>query len=605
MGNSRPVSFFWFLAGIAIIPFVYSTSGIDPAFTLRAILLSALTIVTIFATRKQPQRTSPLLWIWCVYALFTVSSILVAQNSGEAIYQASIILLYSAWLFAAMQIATKEILPLLLRTIAVIGCAVSFIALFQFFDLGFGFIPGGSVPFATMTTKNLLSSFLFLTLPGTLYVAIVEKKNWEMFGLVTITMSVFVLLITQTRAVWLGSSIAALVACVLFVFAKKRSNLWSKYRRNIRNSAIAVAACLIAIFVFNVAPRTGQREKSASEKIGTLANYASDTSSQMRLTVWKESLTMFQDHPILGIGTGNWKIELPHYGLANFPSNVQDGSIQWTEVHNDFLNTFCETGMFGGISFIAIFIFAAYSAIRFSRSKGNNSNDIMFAILIASMVCGYAVISFFDFPNARVEHSMLFILWLTVLPLQEREGKQLPNPIPRYVVILLLFPALLLSIQRFIAETHEKELLEARINQDWNTVIEECSKIYNPRLLSVDALSTPVLYYKAEAEFMENNYDAALRDNLDALRAHPNHFYTLNNTGSAYVKMGSLDSGKGFYKSALQISPNFEESLLNLTAVYFNEKQYDSALLFLRRCDTAEPGSRAQKYARAIHRSGQ
>jgi O-antigen ligase len=218
-------------------------------------------------------------------------------NSGEAIYKASIVLLYGAWLFAAMQIMTKEFRPIMLRTIAILGFVISFISLFQFFDIGFTYIPCWGIPAATMTTKNLMSSFLYLTLPATLYVTIIEKKKWSVFGLITLTMSIFVLLIAQTRAVWLATSVAGFVALVLFVLSAQSPMLWKNYKSNIRNSAIAVAACLIAIFVLNVAPRTGPNETSAAEKAGTIANYASDASAEARLNVWDESLEMFKDHP--------------------------------------------------------------------------------------------------------------------------------------------------------------------------------------------------------------------------------------------------------------------------------------------------------------------
>src|SRR5579864_3072794 len=115
----------WFLASIAIIPLVYSSETIDPAFTLRAILLAVLTLTTIFATRKQAVRTSSLLWIWCAYAVFNIISIFVAQNSGEAIYGASLTLLYGAWLFASLQIVSKDLLIPLLRMIAILGFVIA------------------------------------------------------------------------------------------------------------------------------------------------------------------------------------------------------------------------------------------------------------------------------------------------------------------------------------------------------------------------------------------------------------------------------------------------------------------------------------------------
>ncbi|HET6399784.1 MAG TPA: O-antigen ligase family protein [Candidatus Kapabacteria bacterium] len=606
MIRTRPRFPFWFLAAIAIIPLVYSNATVDPAFTLRAVLLAVLTLTTIFATRKQPLRTSPLLWIWYIYAAFNVISIFVAQNSGEAIYEASLTLLYGAWLFAAMQMVTKEFLPKLLRTVAILGFIVAFVTLFQYLDLGFNWIPGGAWPYGTMTMKNMMSSFLFLALPATLYIALTDTKRWSTFGLVAFTMSVFVLLVAQTRAVWLACAIGLCVAAVAFALSGAPRTLWEPYAKRIQSAGILAAACLIAIFVFNVAPRTGPRAKTAAEKAGTLLNYQGDTSANMRLTVWKKSLAMFRDHPVLGVGAGNWKVALPGYGLAGFPSFVQDGSQQWTETHNDYLAAFSETGIGGGLAYLALFVAALYLAIR-SLRQARNPHDRILAILMIAMVCGFAIISFFDFPKQRVEHTMLFLLWLSILPLSEGASRNVRarNAIPRYTIAALVIPALLLSIQRFTAETHEKTLLEARMDHDWNTEIAECNKIYNPRLLSLDALATPILYYKAEAEFMEQNYPAALRDNLEALRAHPNHFYTLNNIGTNYVKLGNFRVGEVFYKRALAISPNFEESLLNLAAVYYNRKEFDSARMFLLRCDTSQPGTRAQAYARVLFRATQ
>ncbi len=590
---------FWFLAAIAIIPLVYSNETIDPAFTLRAILLAILALVTIFVARKQPLRTSPLLWIWCAYAGFNILSIFVAQNSGEAIYEASLTLLYGAWLFAALQMMRKEFLLLVLRTIALLGFVISFISLFQFFDIGFGFIPSWGLPGATMTTKNLMSSFLFLTLPATLYIAITEKRAWSVFSLISITMSVFVLLIAQTRAVWLGCAAAAFIASALFVLTFQRKNLWKAYRTGIFKTAIAIVSCILAIFVLNIATRTGPNETSTAERVGTIANYASDASAEARLNVWQESIEMFQDHPVLGVGPGNWKIWLPRYGLSKFPTTIQNGSIQWTETHNDFLEAFCETGIGGGLAFLFVFLFGIYLAIRSAHRTSNSSRETILAILIAACICGFGIVSFFDFPNARAEHSMLFILWLAMLPMSTGRANG-SNQFSRYLALALVLPALLLSIQRFRAEHHERKLLEARLDHNWSEVISEFSQIYDSRSLTVDALATPLFYYKAEAEFMQQDYNAALRDNLEALNADPNHFFTLNNIGSCYVKLGNVSTGKVFLKKALAISPNFEESLLNLATVYFNQNKWDSAYEYVRKCDTSQEGSRAQKIARAL-----
>ncbi len=606
MANARRRSF-WFFAVLTAIPLVYSNATIDPALTLRAILLAVLTIVTIIATWKRPIRTSPLVWIWCLYAAFEVISISAAQNSGEAIYEASLALLYGAWLFAAMQMVTKAIVPNLLRTISILGIVTATIALLQNFGFGFGFLPGGAIPYATMTMRNMMSSFLFLTLPAGLFLLLSEGGYWRIFGLVTFFESLMVLLIAQTRAVWLAGLISLLAATVAFLLWADRTRLWRRYGLGIRNAGIIALACAAIVFLFHLTPYRSARDtadpgsRTTSERLKPLLNYSEDTSANMRLTVWHESLEMFGAHPALGVGAGNWKIALPAYGLAKFPHYVQDGNYQWTETHNDFLAVLCEAGVGGGLAYLVFFIAAIYLCIEWLRRTANPSEAII-SIWVLAAVIGFGIISFFDFPKARVEHSMIFLLWLSLEQVyrEPRNAILRPKSSWKYCAILLAIPGLLFSGERFRAEQHEKTLLEARINHDWDQEIAECNKIYDAKLLSLDALATPILYYRAEGEFMEQNYPAALRDNLSALEAFPNHIYTLNNTGSCYENLRNFRAAQVFYKRALGISPNFQESLLNLTAVYFNEGQFPDALATISRCDTSQNGSRAQTMARIV-----
>src|SRR6184192_4393033 len=97
----------WFLVSIALIPLVYSSAVLDIALTPRAILLSLLTIATLVATWKQPVRTSPVLLAWAAYALFSIISIFVARNFGEAILRTSLVLLFGAWFVGAVQMMPR------------------------------------------------------------------------------------------------------------------------------------------------------------------------------------------------------------------------------------------------------------------------------------------------------------------------------------------------------------------------------------------------------------------------------------------------------------------------------------------------------------------
>jgi O-antigen ligase len=590
----QPRSSLWFLVSLAVIPLIYVPTILDVTLTPRAIILSLLTIGIIAMTWRQPFRRTPVMLAWVVFASFNVLSLFVAQNFGEGIFRASLVLLLGAWLTAATQIMPQISVRAVMRTLTVLALILAVVTTFQLSDVGFNWIPGGEYPYGTMTTKNLLSSFLFLLLPATIAGALTDDRGWRWVAILASTLLVFIILVNQTRAVWLACVIGMGCGAVSILFTGKAAEFLRLFRKRFAGISIGVIACFVAVFVFHVGRHTNHTV-TAADKMRSLTQYTSDTSSQMRLTVWKKSLRMYAEHPVLGVGAGNWKVEIPKYGLEEFPPYIQNGSMQWSEAHNDFLATLCETGLGGLLAYISVFVFGIYTAVRWLR-RSIAPAEVVLSALIISTIVGVAVISFFDFPKARVEHMMFFALWLSLLPSQERQAQSWV----KIIALIAVLPALALLIYRFWAETHELTLLQARVDQNWDVVEEECNKIYDPRLFTLDVLSTPILYYRAEARFMQGDYQGALQDNLAALEAHPNHFYTLNNTASCYVKTGNFKEGEVFYSKALAISPHFEESLLNLAAVYYERGAYQEALAMVSKCDTASPGSRAQITARVI-----
>lgn len=583
---------------IIIIPVVFTTSGIDPAFASRTTLLSIVTALLLWLNRSEQITITPIFIAWCAYALLTLISIVWAQNSGEAVYATASVLLYFAFFIAVRSSITRETIPRIAKTCMVLALVLSCISLAQFYDLGFSWVPGGAPPTGTMTTKNLLSSFLFLQLPFVVYCSLTEEGKWRITSLLSWLLVSLTLLITETRAVWLATIVLFVLVAVGSWFFVVRKYVDRAFLVRAAQLGGIAALCIGYVSIFHVSSRpTGDVPLPGQQTRPFMSYTPSDTSATMRLTSWRRSAAMFKGHPF-GVGAANWKISLPAYGLASFPKYVQDGTYQWTHAHNDFIEQLCDIGILGMLSYIAIFVFGFVAAMRAVRLAESVGAKVLFVLLGASTV-GFAVISFFDFPKARVEHMMIFAVVLAIIDKFgsteiASEGRL------KAAYLVLALPSLCLGMLHFLSETHERNIVEQRQEQDWPAVVEECNKAYDPRLLSLDELATPILYYRAEAEFMQNDLNSALRDNLAALEAHPNHIYTLNNTASCYVRLSNFEEATVFYLRALAISPNFEESLLNLTAVYYNLHEYAKAMECVSRCDTAVPGSRAQTIARTV-----
>lgn len=109
--------------------------------------------------------------------------------------------------------------------------------------------------------------------------------------------------------------------------------LRSKHRTRTILSVIAVS-----VVVWMVVP---PEQKSRFDAAGE------DRTSTLRIIYWKAGLDMGRNHPLLGIGYGNW---IKYYG--RFYSQMSDGVVQVP--HNIFIQAIAELGYSGLVVFVAL-----------------------------------------------------------------------------------------------------------------------------------------------------------------------------------------------------------------------------------------------------------
>src|SRR6266566_3212657 len=89
-------------------------------------------------------------------------------------------------------------------------------------------------------------------------------------------------------------------------------------------------------------------------QISFVSPTAQDYSTAERLAHWIAGLHMFIDHPVLGVGIGNYADAYPRYFITIFTDPLG-------HAHNYYINIAAETGSIGLIAF-ALFLFAAFAA---------------------------------------------------------------------------------------------------------------------------------------------------------------------------------------------------------------------------------------------------
>ena len=131
-----------------------------------------------------------------------------------------------------------------------------------------------------------------------------------------------------------------------------------------------------------------------------------DTSTSQRLELYSSAIDYIYHHPIIGCGLGNWKVESLSYW-----NKFMEGYMVPYHAHNDFLELSTEIGLFGGLSYLLVFIYLFFwSFLSFIKQR-----KIHYLIYLC-MLFVYFFDANFNFPLERPLSQVNFIL-LMIFPL--------------------------------------------------------------------------------------------------------------------------------------------------------------------------------------------
>ena len=219
------------------------------------------------------------------------------------------------------------------------GFCLSLYGLFQYIDIfphGWWSTRGNIA--ASYVNKNHFGGFLemvlFLCLGQVFYgKKFADKVLCTVFALVML----LTLFLTQSKGALISFFCASSIFFYLLFFPKKAP----------RFSVVALfCLCLVLVFfIFNrismVSHMSGlQKNNSLSVELN---------SWQSRESVWRSTAEMIKEHPLTGVGLGNYELSFPQYRGAGMDKLVD-------YAHNDFIQFVAEVGVFG----ILVILFFTY-----------------------------------------------------------------------------------------------------------------------------------------------------------------------------------------------------------------------------------------------------
>ncbi|MBU3100282.1 MULTISPECIES: O-antigen ligase family protein [Clostridium] len=179
---------------------------------------------------------------------------------------------------------------------------------------------------ATMFNPNAYAAFLILIIFPVVMLTIYEKnkKNKGMYGIISILLFVNIIM-TYSRNAQVGVCIGAVVLCVIYSYK------------------LIIAFGGIGIFTLFM--------PSVLDRVRDLPNTAENES---RIKLWKTAMMMIKDHPILGVGNGNFISRYNEY-VSKY-KGLSYNAYKRYPAHNSYLKVESELGIVGIASFLAVLV---------------------------------------------------------------------------------------------------------------------------------------------------------------------------------------------------------------------------------------------------------
>jgi len=374
------------------------------------------------------------------------------------------------------------------------------------------------------THKNYAAATILILLPLSL---VGKFKNGAALWAVSLVLSGIIIILLQTRGVWLGALVMAVIAAIHFLtYQNKGYGIISLISLGVLTVGIG-----LAVFM------TGSERLLNSDTI------------QSRMHYWNASTEMFLDQPISGVGGGQWKIEYPAKGLKGTNESVMNGQTSILRPHNDLLWMASETGVFGALLFVCIMFIGFWKNFK----PGGN-------IFMALVIVAFSVYGFGEFPLERA--SMLWPLAVALGFASSTMKSKLKSTIhPFFGAALILF-TLVLSFYRIRGERFAKKSLDEGYMKSKARIMQTNAESAQSIFFEMDIYNNPMAYFEGLGILSSNGNRPNQRDVNRAQEAferaldiHPNHMLTLNQLASIHRMKGELNEAAALYDEVLEMSP--------------------------------------------------
>jgi len=382
---------FAFLALALFIPFSIAGENIAIGFSVLAWL------VWLAATRQWPRLAHPLFIASVVLTLSALPSLFMSQErhrafvDWESYWQLLIVFMVGAHI---ARVGVRERSCGVLFASAAASCGVAFIQRAGGLHLGPVHIGAEHRVSSTMFTMTLAGILCQLAVFGSAVALSPRAARFRVWIAIAVVMMFVALLLTMTRGAWIAVFAGLIAVCVLL------------------RSRVLALATVLAIAVMVLYTHHYRNDQGRTLAVDTFATEQADRNVATRLVLWDISWKMFLDHPLLGVGMGDYSREAEKRLAERHVRTTVDS-------HNIYLQILATRGLVGFIPFVAYWVVLVMTLWKLARRavKGSLARHYAIGALGATAAVLVGALTENNIDDAEVFAAFMFLAGLALAQL--------------------------------------------------------------------------------------------------------------------------------------------------------------------------------------------
>ncbi|MEG0331790.1 MAG: O-antigen ligase family protein [Clostridium sp.] len=278
-----------------------------------------------------------------LFTVLSLASILYAQNKVIVVSEAIRFIEYALVFYIVLIVADNDFIRKGLAIFYVVMIVAALFGISQFiFDLSSFkdatssmMLDRGRI-YSTFENPNYWGAAINMVIFYPI-ICFIEKKGSRIYNLLVFALFFVNLILTETRGSWLGFFLGFTIIAIV------------RYRKMLLALPVLIGGALLV---------PGIRLRFLS--IFDFASLGENT----RVKIWRTGLEMLKDHPLLGVGNGNFYYR--YYEYITVHKELYATRTLFT-AHNSYIKMFAELGIIGGASFIMIYSSLTYLIIKAYR----------------------------------------------------------------------------------------------------------------------------------------------------------------------------------------------------------------------------------------------